>query len=1125
MFPKKVRPFAVPAILLVLLFLSIILLSNFLIQQTSVQNYLIERLSDVTGLYIRTGKIELSLWKGVGIFAHGFEARLKRGTGNIVASRVRITLDAGQLLKRRIVPVGIYLFEPKIELAMEDEPGLIKQPPFFWIPGLRSISVENGQIHIKNRPFDMVDLYFDALQKRDDPLALILTSTGKIGFRGERITFSLRGSVFLPSGDERFPSADMVLETGKVPLKWISWPDSIPVKNGDFQARLKIRGNPEGPVSVNGRINVDSFSFTLLEQDREKDYSLPAIILEFESVIKREKISVSSLRLKTPDVSFTITLNLDLAEKGNPYLQLEAKSPFMALNTFKHLFHSPLLSPWVENRLFPLLHAGDVRLKVLSLKGRLDQFRNLGQPQNQNSLAARLECKNFEVFENSIQNPLKEISAEVILQRGTLLISGLKAISGRSSIKDASLNIKELFSENPSFEAFLDGSFDLHELMQQKDTDLIPPGLRHQLDKLESFSGNMECQVGLFYEYGWDFPRIMSGKFVIRDCSIKQRGLVFPIEIREAEIRIDEKYQNILWGMGSWGNSLFKIMGNFGIEGDKLDLQWANITVDMDMNEIIPLFYQAADLPLEFNRAIPCQVFVTKERGFWSCQGRVNLEDVALESENFTVDPPGSQNRVVFALDFRPCEWIELKKFQCEFGGSSFELSGFYDLKSKDIFTLIASIPMLSMEDLGVRFKKRVTLPQGILRGDLKVKASLRNPLTTTVTGQIEGEDLFFILSRLPSPVSECDFRLGFSGKKVSIDLWSMRIGESQVYLRGDLMGWDSLKGEVKVTSNSLNISDISGEGKTSLFSDKKSGMDKFIHNMDIRLKLDILQGQWQKLKWGPLRADLGFRESNLFIYSSNIQMDHGVLEVEGYIKRGEKRELQFLSHIQLNDQPIENLIENLGIKYEHLWGDLTMEAYLFMKGKESKDLVPSLSGSANILIKKGILKKPHVVIKVLDFMSLQKIFKKKPPDISEEGFYFESMGGHATIERGILKTENFVMKSPVFNAVASGNIDMALGTVDYNLGIQPLETIDILISKIPVLGHVLTGKEKKFLTYCFKVKGPMTNPEVKYVPFKNLGRRVVGAFKRLFLTPVRLFKDLTRAKKESPDNGVFSAQ
>jgi hypothetical protein len=109
-------------------------------------------------------------------------------------------------------------------------------------------------------------------------------------------------------------------------------------------------------------------------------------------------------------------------------------------------------------------------------------------------------------------------------------------------------------------------------------------------------------------------------------------------------------------------------------------------------------------------------------------------------------------------------------------------------------------------------------------------------------------------------------------------------------------------------------------------------------------------------------------------------------------------------------------------------------------------------------------------------------------------------------------------MKSPTLNAVASGSIDLKENTLDVYLGTQPLETVDVVVSKIPVLGYILTGDKKALLTYYFTVKGPLGDAEVKHVPFRSLGGGMAGLFKRLFLTPVKLFKDISGAAKSLPE-------
>jgi len=456
----------------------------------------------------------------------------------------------------------------------------------------------------------------------------------------------------------------------------------------------------------------------------------------------------------------------------------------MALDTVKNLFPAPLLSPWIENRLFPILHTGGIRLELLSLKGRADQFQNLHLPENQSALTLRFECRNFMVSANGVEEPFKGTSAHVILEKGTLIISRLRGNFGRSAIRDSNLRVKNLFSTKPSFEGAVGGSFDLQDLIRQRGMDLIPDDVRRRLDQVQSLSGNLEGRAGFLYEYGWEFPHIMSGEFVFKDLSVKQKALFFPLALKETRIFMDEKNQNRIAGKGSWGNSTFRIRGTFGISGKGIDLQRADVSADVDMSEVLPFFYDIDQLPVGFSGPIPWQISVTGERDLWSVKGKVDLKGVAFEAKEFIMDPPGRGDRIVFDLDYKPKGSIDLKKSLLNFNGSPIEVSGSYDLRTQDIFTLKVSAPSLSLEDLGFRFKEKTSSAKGILKGNLNVRGSRENPLTTDITGHIEGKNLFLDFGQLPSPIDKCNFRLGFSGKKVAIVSGKMKICESPIHIR-----------------------------------------------------------------------------------------------------------------------------------------------------------------------------------------------------------------------------------------------------------------------------------------------------------------------------------------------------
>jgi len=385
----------------------------------------------------------------------------------------------------------------------------------------------------------------------------------------------------------------------------------------------------------------------------------------------------------------------------------------------------------------------------------------------------------------------------------------------------------------------------------------------------------------------------------------------------------------------------------------------------------------------------------------------------------------------------------------------------------------------------------------------------------------MEGHGLSFVISKLGSPISDCHFKVELSGKKTSIHFMKMRIGESLISIKGYLEGWDGLKGELGVDVDYLDFTDLIDNRVSSDFKDKKTEQSSFLNRSDIKMRLNILNGRWKSLRYGPLKAKCVFRLGNFHIERSKVQLEHGILRVRGYVKNGKEPEKLFSTYVKMTKQPVKELLNCFKFKKEYLEGSLTLEGLLFMKGRTKKELISSLTGSANLLLEKGEIKGSHVIFEILDFLSLQRIFQKRPPELSKEGFYFESIKGHVDINKGIIETGNFMMESPVFNAAAKGTVDLTNNWVNYDIGTEPLGTIDLLISKIPIIGHILTGKEKSILVYYFKVKGPLGNPEVRYVPLKNLGNTMIDFFRRLFLTPVRLFKDMSRITQDLAEKGV----
>ena len=168
---------------------------------------------------------------------------------------------------------------------------------------------------------------------------------------------------------------------------------------------------------------------------------------------------------------------------------------------------------------------------------------------------------------------------------------------------------------------------------------------------------------------------------------------------------------------------------------------------------------------------------------------------------------------------------------------------------------------------------------------------------------------------------------------------------------KGDLRGWDILRGDIEI--------DCRLSGFFKYFVDRKDikhkrGCKGLLNKLDVNVKLDIYGGIWKQLAYGPLEAEMALKDNNIYLNNSRIYLENGILRANGHIIRGENPELFFSGHIRVTDQPVDKFIQSIGIDYHELQGMLTMEALLSVRGREFKDLIPSLSGAGNISHKRG---------------------------------------------------------------------------------------------------------------------------------------------------------------------------
>ena len=144
-------------------------------------------------------------------------------------------------------------------------------------------------------------------------------------------------------------------------------------------------------------------------------------------------------------------------------------------------------------------------------------------------------------------------------------------------------------------------------------------------------------------------------------------------------------------------------------------------------------------------------------------------------------------------------------------------------------------------------------------------------------------------------------------------------------------------------------------------------------------------------------------------------------------------------------------------------------------------------------------------ISKGFSILYISQIFLGSLPDVSGEGMEFKLARGTLAFGGGNVYTDDLVILSDSMNMSFIGQANLDTKTNDYILGVQPLQTVDLVVSNIPLVGWILTGEDKALLTAHFQVTGPFDDPDVLAVPASSLGGGILGIFQRTLELPGKL--------------------
>lgn len=359
--------------------------------------------------------------------------------------------------------------------------------------------------------------------------------------------------------------------------------------------------------------------------------------------------------------------------------------------------------------------------------------------------------------------------------------------------------------------------------------------------------------------------------------------------------------------------------------------------------------------------------------------------------------------------------------------------------------------------------------------------------------------DLGFPAGKTPVRAERVQGSISLKNNNLQIGALSGRLGKSVLQVKGSVQDLQHPKIDISVNSPNLELDDL-----TPLFgSQGGAGGTRFT----LKAQLNAAQGKAFDLPFQRLKSTVMLEDSILYLQPLDFHCLEGDASGKIRIDFG-ATPTRYQANGSLQRVSADRFLQALGVKKQEVLGSLSLQGELSARGESAAELKKSALGALTLKVEDGQIRKFSTLSKVFSILNFSQLLRFKLPDMVSGGMPFNKITGDFAIRDGIASTQNLLLDSNAINISAVGEFDLPRNELDLTIGVQPLQTVDKVVSRIPIVGWILTGKDRSLISTYFEAKGPIEDPRVTAVPVKSLTKGVLNIFRRVFELPGRLITD-----------------
>jgi hypothetical protein len=397
----------------------------------------------------------------------------------------------------------------------------------------------------------------------------------------------------------------------------------------------------------------------------------------------------------------------------------------------------------------------------------------------------------------------------------------------------------------------------------------------------------------------------------------------------------------------------------------------------------------------------------------------------------------------------------------------------------------------------------------GWIRGDFNLRIPTRYPAQSRVQGTIQAGGFTFAIG-LYAPVRIRELALQAEADRIRIDSADLQWRATDIDLKGNIeLSSEGIQLDLVASTEWFDWEKINRVVEEEIQktqrkpSERHSALDDLKPRGKVVLKANYFK--YGDLTWKPFHLVMKLKDKRL-----GLQLTQGNLCGVGTTAAARLGPESMLIEAEADaqDKALEPTLECF-LESKLMSGefDLTGEVTTHTKAEIAETFLEELEGQFDFNAEDGRIFKFDLLAKILAVVNITEILKGQAPDLTNEGFGYKRAEASGVIENGVLKLDEAYVDGKSIDLAFNGSMDIPEKQIDLIVLVTPLKTVDSIIERIPIIGHILG---ENFIAIPVHVSGDPADPTVTPMSASAVGKGLLGILERTLKLPVKVVQPFT---------------